>query len=314
MSVRICVCQTLLIVKCASMVLLNCQNASAAENPLQVQWRVVPDSSKYAFSCVASNVSENAVELQGVTRFFEDSNSVGIGALDDPSRVMHGLGAISSPVDDLYHMSVLNAGESHIYYVLKEEFVAQGDDLIVGHYIEAYWFYGRVYSNPLAFGFSKPDGSIITPVVDSGARRPVVESGKLVIRPAGNPPTQVVLAFIFNENQTNELGFLFLNGSNETVTVEKPLTQASRIVATSPAIEYTKELFIAGQPSENIAIESGKVGEWRIPWQTIRDLIPAADLAAIKEAGGDLDLVWKVGDFQSDPLPLSLSDPPGDSN
>jgi hypothetical protein len=78
---------------------------------------------------------------------------------------------------------------------------------------------------------------------------------------------------------------------------------------TAPAIGYTNELFIAGQPSESIAIEAGKVGEWRIPWQTIHDLIPAAELATIKAAGGDLDLVWKVGNFQSGPLTISLAEP-----
>jgi hypothetical protein len=193
--------------------------------------------------------------------------------------------------------------------ISKREFVAQRDNLIVGHYVEAHWFYG-LYSNPLTFAFPKPNGSIARPVVESGfGNRPVVESGKLISRPIGKSHGQVVLAFVFNHNNTNELGFLFLNGSNETVNVEKPLTQASRIIATAPAIEYTKELFIAGQPSQNIAIEAGKVGEWRIPWKTIRDLIPEADLNAIKAAGGDLNLVWKVGNFQSDPLPISLAEP-----
>jgi hypothetical protein len=147
-------------------------------------------------------------------------------------------------------------------------------------------------SQLVCIGMSDPEGNIAPPVVDPR-----------------DPTAKPILAFVFNENQTNGVGFLFLNGSNETVNVEKPLTQASRIIATAPAIEYTKELYIAGQPSESIAIEAGKVGEWRIPWKTIRDLIPEADLNAIKAAGGDLDLVWKVGNFQSDPLPISLAEP-----
>ncbi len=161
-----------------------------------------------------------------------------------------------------------------------------------GRYTLLRWQPEQVSTKYICLGFAKPGGIMDSPVVD-----PTDSMAKSI------------LAFIFDENETRHLGFLFLNGSNETVTVEKPLTQASRIVATAPAIEYTKELFIAGQPSENIAIESGKVGEWRIPWQTIHDLIPAADLTAIKAAGGDLDLVWKVGDFQSDPLPISLAEP-----
>jgi len=120
---------------------------------------------------------------------------------------------------------------------------------------------------------------------------------------------KLTLAFIFHENQPHEIGFLLLNGSDKTITIEKPLTQASCIVATAPAIDYTKELHIAGQALERIAIQPGKVGEWRIPWPTIHDLIPVNDLAAIKAAGGDLDLAWRVGAYQSDPLPLSLAPP-----
>lgn len=35
-------------------------------------------------------------------------------------------------------------------------------------------------------------------------------------------------------------------------------------------------------------------------------LASKADLAAIKTGGGDLDLVWKVGNYESAPLPISL--------
>lgn len=152
-------------------------------------------------------------------------------------------------------------------------------------------------SQPVCFGVSDADGNIRSPVVDPR-----------------DPTASAKLAFVFNEDQPNELGFLFFNGSEEAVTIEKPLTEASRIVATSPASDYTRELFLADQATEMIEIEVGEVGEWRIPWPTIRELIHEADLTAIKEGGGDLDLVWKVGDFQSDLLPLSLSDPPNNDN
>ena len=152
-------------------------------------------------------------------------------------------------------------------------------------------------SQPVYLAVSDADGNIGSPVVDPR-----------------DPTANTKLALVFNENQPNEMGFLFFNGTDEDVAVERPLTEASRIVAISPAIDYTRELFLADQTSEMIEIEAGQVGEWRIPWPTIRDLIPEADLATIKESGGDLDLVWKVGDFQSDPLPLSLSDPPNNDD
>jgi len=189
---------------------------------------------------------------------------------------------------------IVKEGDEFVWKVSVQELVefAGGGNWMPGQTSRIQWKCANTLSRPLWIAVTDPN-SISSSQVHS----------------TNDSTAKSILAFVFNENQTNEVGFLFLNGSNETVIVEKPLAQASRIVATAPAIGYTNELFIAGQPSETVAIEAGKVGEWRIPWQTIHDLIPASDLAAIKAAGGDLDLVWKVGNFQSDPLPISLAEP-----
>jgi hypothetical protein len=293
----------------AACIMLLALGALASDNPLQVQWRILPDSSEFAFRCLAANTTDTAIAVESVRQRYKDTDENGgcFTALDDPTRRNLSFGLLVCEDTDWPSPFVeIKAGGTFENTISKTEFLAVGDDLIVGHYIEAHWFYG-VFSNPLTFAFPKSDGSIASPVVESGfGNRSVIESGQPGIRPIGQPHGLAVLAFTFNYNNTNELAFLFLNGSNETVTVEKPLTQASQIVATAPAIEYTKALFIAGQPSENIAIESGNVGEWRIPWKTVYELIPEADLAKIKEAGGDLDLVWKVGNYESPPLPISL--------
>jgi hypothetical protein len=264
---------------------------------LKMNIRVTPICSEHLFICTAMNKGEEPIDIQYAKVFLANRNNIIASIYDDVERRHWVLGVLE---DLLYPSPPLTiAGNSQESHLVPQSFLDAEGSFLIGHYAIMSWMLDKQMSPSIHVGFVSRDSKnkIASPVVDPS-----------------DPTAKPILAFIFNENQTNELGFLFLNGSNEAVTVEKPLTQASRIVATSPAIEYTKELFIAGQPSENIAIEAGKVGEWRIPWQTIRDLIPEADLAAIKEGGGDLDLVWKVGDFQSDPLPLSLSDPPGDSN
>ncbi len=195
--------------------------------------------------------------------------------------------------------TIVKEGQQAVWNVSLQQLVefAGGGNWMPGQTSRIQWKCANTLSRPLWISVPSPNGVI---------------SSQVHCR--NNTTTKPIVAFVFNENKTNELGFLFLNGSNETVAVEKPLTQTSRIVATAPAIDYTKELFIPGQASESIAIEPGKVGEWRFPWQTIHDMIPEDDLAAIKAAGGDLDLVWKVGEYHSDPLPLSLAEPGGNEH
>ena len=199
----------------------------------------------------------------------------------------------------LEHLSLAAAPNHATYNIMPDSQVHFGIEvdeifqpfLVSGIYTLLSWRFYDVESSYFCVGIEDEMGNINPPIPK-----------------ADSDSAEIYLGLIHRIENEPDMCFLFLNGSNETVTVAKPLTEASRIVATSPAIDYTRELFLADQEPEIIEIESGEVGEWRIPWPTIRGLISEADLAAIKEAGGDLDLVWKVGDFQSEPLPISVAE------
>lgn len=118
-----------------------------------------------------------------------------------------------------------------------------------------------------------------------------------------------ILAFVFNRKQPPELGFLLLNGTKADVIGANPLTSRSKIVVSVPTIKYTRELTTSETEVKELTVEPGKHAEWRLPWQKVLDLIPKEDLAKIEAAGGDLDLVWKIGDLESAPLPISLAKP-----
>lgn len=126
-----------------------------------------------------------------------------------------------------------------------------------------------------------------------------------IIAHADPAKPRFMLAFVLRDEAAPELGFLVANGTQKAV----PLSSNSVIVASAPAIKYTRKLALPKTPIEATAVASGKVAEWRLPWQTVLDLMPKEDLAKIEAAGGDLDLVWKVGEFESLILPLSLGRP-----
>ena len=191
---------------------------------------------------------------------------------------------------------IVKEGQDAVWKVSIQQLAefAGGGNWMPGQTSRIQWQCAYTLSRPLWISCTDPNG-----VISSHVHGP----NSTTVTP--------ILSFVFSEKQPSQLGFLFINGTGEDVAVEKPLTQASRIVAAAPAINYTRDLFIVDQAAEVIEIESGKVGEWRIPWQTVYELIPEEDLEKIKAAAGDLDLVWKVGEYQSDPLPLSLADPDG---
>lgn len=118
-----------------------------------------------------------------------------------------------------------------------------------------------------------------------------------------------ILAVIHQEGKPPEFLFLLVNGSKQRVTTVEPLVAKSGIVASARALKYTRELSLPGKADRESTVEPGKTGEWRFPWQTVLDLIPKKDLAKIEAAGGDLDLVWKVGELESPVLAISLAKP-----
>lgn len=257
---------------------------------LNVVMRVIPNHRSYVFKCAAINTGSQDVEIPVARKFMADGNSFAYIELDDESRRRSRIGVLTSFVE-LPAPLVIAGKAVYKKYVDKTGIFNPGGDIIIGRYVDLFWFIGKIAPS-VTVAFSDADGIIASPVVDPR-----------------NPDAKPILAFIFHDNRPYELGFLFLNGSRQDIGVEKPLTKESRIIVSSPAIGYTRELFIAASASERIVVEAGKVGEWRLPWQTVLNLIPKEDLERIKAAGGDLDLVWKVGEYQSDPLPLSLADP-----
>lgn len=134
------------------------------------------------------------------------------------------------------------------------------------------------------------------------------ENGKFALRDmaAADGSTKPILAFVFNGKQRPELGFLLVNGTRTDVLGANPLTSRSRVVASVQKIKYARELTTPEADVHEVTVKANKSVEWRLPWQKVLDLIPKEDLAKIEAAGGDLDLVWKVGDLESTPLAMIL--------
>ncbi len=151
------------------------------------------------------------------------------------------------------------------------------------------WRIRHESTQTICLGATDADGNIRSPVVNPN-----------------NPNIEMYLGFVYHPWNKLEVCFLFLNGTDENITLAQPLDRTSHIHVSMPAIDYCHDLFIPGQEAEQVTIEAGKVGEWRLPWQTVIDLIPADELEQIKTAGGDIDMVWRVGEHQSMPLPISL--------
>ena len=262
--------------------------------PVHLDSRLCLTSNSTFFIYTARNLSSSAVEID---LFQQRGNCLGIIKLSDLQRKPHwsslNVRMISKSKPQMVLLYPYKCKKWTHNIGLRYSSIGNGYEIHtwrvrVGEYPESLF----AQSQNVCLGFPDADGVIAKPVV--GQNELIAHS---------------FLAFIFHENQSHEIGFLLLNGSDEVVTIDKPLTQSSCIVATAPTIGYTNELHIVGQAPERISVDPGKVGEWRIPWSTIHDLIPADDLTAIKAAGGDLDLVWRVGAYQSDPLPLSLAPP-----
>jgi hypothetical protein len=254
------------------------------EDSLALDFRLAPALNDFKIVCRLKNESTESVNtraiMYGANLLFriqaDDSERLELPIFRHSTRSYQDL-VIPAGGSCTWRLAISDI--NHIVFLGRER----------GRYTLLRWQAEQHSTKPICVGFARPGGFMDPPVVD-----PTDSTAK------------PILAVIFDAKQTRDLGFLFLNGSNETVTVEKPLTQASRIVVTAPAIEYTKELFVAGQTAEYIEIEGGNVGEWRIPWQKVYELIPESDLVKIIDAGGNVDLVWKFGQYESAPLPITL--------
>jgi hypothetical protein len=161
----------------------------------------------------------------------------------------------------------------------------------------------------ILLGLPAADGSIAAPAVGRGEKK------------ATPHLALVVHAMYWFENRRfkgnayqplREFAFLLLNGTDAAITTDNPLTPQSAIIVRAPAINYRHELVLSNAVISKTSVAPGTHGEWRMPWQTVLDLIPPADLEKIKAAGGDMDLVWKTGDLESAPLPMTFLPPTQD--
>jgi len=268
----------------------------AGEQGFKLDYRIRPYSGDSSAIFLVKNNTDSTVLIDD---FNIRGNGYGIQYLKSVDRewLWSSLGEYLAPGSTHTIVTVLPKMTHRWEFLLSDDLFDHG--LTVRGYELYVWKVRVISDNPQFFssqticlGFPDKDDQLILPVINLHGSLP-----------------QLYIAFIFRMQKLPELGFLLLNGSDEIVTIDKPLTRASCIVATAPTIGYTNELHIAGQAPERISVDPGKVGEWRIPWPTIHGLIPADDLTAIKAAGGDLDLVWRAGAYQSDPLPLSLAPP-----
>lgn len=123
------------------------------------------------------------------------------------------------------------------------------------------------------------------------------------------PAVNAILALSHTGEATSELAFVLWNRTDKEITAVNPFTAKSRVMAVSPKIGYKRDLEMPGVKAKEVTIAPQAHKDWRLPWREAESLIPAEDRAKIKAAGGELDLVWKVGEWESTPLPLLMIDP-----
>lgn len=80
------------------------------------------------------------MELRGVDDFPADANSIGIRNLSDSRRILRSLGGLTSPIDDLHTLTVLNVGRAYRRFVPRHFLRIYGRGNFVGHYVESEWF------------------------------------------------------------------------------------------------------------------------------------------------------------------------------
>lgn len=280
-------------------VLMMPSHGICAESNLKIGLRVRPLGMRFTLICRATNVSAEDV---AVDRFLlHGANQFEISVLHDPDRGWYGFGAPEGMPPDVeiippsrirqWELGDLGFKDLEYRSTYDESLCGPG----IGRYQRIRWFINGMRSlQEVLIGIAGEDGTIRMPVARSGRKSP-----------------EVFVGVVYDRTQQLKVGFLFVNGEgNKTIEMEGPLTHKSKVVVTSPAISYTRELFIPAAVAERVVVEAGKVGEWRLPWKTVLDLIPKEDLERIRASGGDLDLVWKVGEYSSDPLPLNLAAPP----
>jgi hypothetical protein len=260
-----------------------------SNNTTTATLRVRPIGGSY-FLCRAVNHSQKTIKFRDADILFHNGNGFEYHQLSRAERFSSFLGALTESPDEPPSL-VIAPGKMYRREVGREDEGAWKREF-PGQYVALNWYMDSLRSPTIYVGFTDEAGKIALPVVEDK-----------------DASVRAILAFVYQDKKAPELSFLILNGTKTSVVMTEPLVQKSTIRASAPAIQYTRELVLPKAEAKMTKVEPGKVAEWRLPWQTVLDLIPKEDLAKIEAAGGDLDLVWKVGEFESPILPLSLGRP-----
>ena len=299
-----------------------CQNAAgdtAADCGKRVvfDFRIAANRSLYEmFVCRVRNESDKQIRLSGVNPFPECALYVGWMDVAPETREWVPLTRCmiegASPSPDPF----IEAGSAQ-EWIIGQPF-ALFATMREGRYGVWKWQGALVDPEPDLKMVPPPQILLGLPGVDGSISAPAVRRGEKKAAPHLALVVHVMNWFESHRKREKlyepprEIAFLLLNGTDAAITTANPLTPQSAIIVRAPAINYRRELVLPNEAVTETSVAPGTHGEWRIPWQTVLDLIPAADLEKIKAAGGDLDLVWKTGEIESDPLPLTFLPPTQD--
>ena len=228
---------------------------------------------------------------------FEQASGITLVCLSSPRRFKYALGEIAEYTEPIRHDLNIKSNITHTNFVAWGQLYPWFSSFQNNEYaqLECRVLHPVadhvVHSTPFYLGFPDEQGNIKPPVVNSQKKE-----------------IETILAFIYDHTNNNlGLGFLLFNGGTNNIAINATLINDNRLIVTSPSIAYSNEIFTASATATNLVIEAGKVGEWRLPWSSVFTQLPPTDQALLREAG-DVDLVWKAGNFTSPVLPLNLKE------
>jgi len=249
---------------------------------------MIADSTTY-FRCVVRNKSDRKIR---VPVMFEHSNAFfyRFTFQDLPGEEMGVGGTLhQGPRDEVE----VRAGEKHAWYVnaddLIERLASGGGNKVRGAMVKAKWMCTYAFSPAMWIA--------------------VPENGQLNLPEPPSEGVKPLLTVFYRKDGPADIGFLMFNGSEKAFDAPAPLSEKSVISVSIPGTDYTRDLKPSKSGTKTTTVGPGETAKWRVSWQRLIDLIPQKDIDRIKEEGGDFDLVWKVGDRASSPLPLHLHIP-----
>ena len=274
-----------------------------SERPVIPELRVAA-SGDVVFICRALNESSRAAIAQDSADLFVNNNSLSYILLNEqwPTEWSPGLNVSHiKPPPPL----IINPNEMYLRAIYYEDVdrwfnLFRGSSRALNRYMKLGWGLGVFgASNQVHIAFTDAQGAIEPPVVD--LRVNDRETAKDILAMA-----VIIRPGLLLPRNHREIAFLVINSADHDIAALGGTPGGSVLIASSPSIQYRRELAIPDDGPHVFSVTPGDVGEWRLSLQTVLNLIPEDDMERIKAAGGDLDLIWKVGDLQSIALPLTL--------